>query len=179
MSVIILVVDRVTQLVLQHVREVRSLRLVQNAQIVVVVDVALLVQKVVKVHQNHLLAQVVVVDALEVVLAAVNHLVVVVVLVHQKVAIVKDAKVIVIRLVGLHVQNIVPMTAKVIARQHVHHHVIEDFVQVDVAEVVQPPVVELVNRLAPHHVLGVVILPAMELVEEVVILLVLVLVPIG
>ena len=115
-------------------------------------------------------------DALEVVRVAANHLVVVVVLVHQKVAIVRDAKVIVIHHVGPLAQNIVPMTAKVIARQHVHHHVIGDFVQVDVVGVVHRHVVELVHRLAQHHVLDDVILLVTEPVEAVVTLLVLVLV---
>lgn len=155
MSALILVKDLVTQLVLQHVREARSLRLAQLVQIAVVED------------------------ALEVVRVAANHLVVVVVLVHQKVAIVRDAKVIAIHHVGQLAQNIVPMTAKVIARQHVHRHVIGDFVQVDVVEVVHHHVVELVHHLAQHHVLDVVILLVTELVKEVVIPLVLVLVHIG
>ncbi len=142
-------------------------------------DVVLLVQEVVKAHQNHQPVQVVVEDALEVVQVAANHLVVVVVPVHQKVAIVRDVKVIVIHHVGQLAQNIVPMTAKVIARQHVHRHVIGDFVQVDVVEVVHRHVVELVHRLAQHHVLDVVILLVTELVKEVVIPLVLVLVHIG
>ena len=78
--------------------------------------------------------------------------------------------------VGPLAQNIVPMTAKVIARQHVHHHVIGDFVQVDVVGVVHRHVVELVHRLAQHHVLDDVILLVTEPVEAVVTLLVLVLV---
>lgn len=151
-----------------------------HVAVAVAKDVVLLVQEVVKDRQNHqpvqVVAIVVVEDALEVVRVAANHLVVVVVLVHQKVAIVRDAKVIVIHHVGPLAQNIVPMTAKVIARQHVHHHVIGDFVQVDVVGVVHRHVVELVHRLAQHHVLDDVILLVTEPVEAVVTLLVLVLV---
>lgn len=151
-----------------------------HVAVAVVEDVVLLVQEVVKDRQNHQLVQVVVIvvveDALEVVRVAANHLAVVVVLVHQKVAIVRDAKVIVIHLAGPLAQNIVPMTAKVIARQHAHRHVIGDFVQVDVVGVVHRHVVGLVHRLAPHHVLDVVILLVTEPVEEVATLLVLVLV---
>ena len=161
-------------------REARSLRLAQLVQIVVAEVVVLLVQEVVKDRQNHqpvrAVVMAVVEGALEVVRVAVNHLVVVVVQVHQKVTIVRDAKVIVIHHAGLLAQNIVPMTAKVIARQHVHHHVIGDFVQADVVEVVQRHVVGHVHHLAPHHVLDVVILLVTEPVEEVVTLLVLVLV---
>lgn len=150
-----------------------------HAHHLVIVAVAILVQEVVKAHQNHQLVQVVVEDALNIVQVVVNHLAVVGVLVHQKVATVKNAKVIVIHHVGLLAQNIVLMIAKVIVRQHVHHHVKGGLVPVGVVEVVHPHVAELVNRLAPHLVLDVVILLVMEHVKEVVILLVLVLVHIG
>lgn len=125
---------------------------VLHVVVAVVEVVALPVQKDVKAHRNHLLAQVAAVVVVADVLEVVSLLAVAVAQTHPRVAIVVAVKAIVIHHVGLLVLNIVPMAARRIVRQHALRLVIGVFVLEDVVVVAQRHAVEHVQYLALLHV---------------------------